>query len=170
LVQPLAQDGDLARFEGELDEGVPQQVHEVVQWRLGQLPEQARTVLATASVIGPEFDLDVVCAASGHELRLVVEVVEQAVGFGVVAQVPKAVGRYRFLHVLVRDALYHRLGARRVLVHKQVGEALERLYAADVGPRLAELAHHFVQAASDLGFSPRSITEFPQMEHRGGGC
>jgi predicted nucleic acid-binding Zn-ribbon protein len=24
--------------------------------------------------------------------------------------------------------------------------------------------------ASDLGFSPRSITEFPQMEHRGGGC
>ena len=37
--------------------------------------------------------------------------------------------------------------ARRVRLHGRVGEALEAVYAADPGPHLAELAHHFVSAA-----------------------
>jgi DNA-binding CsgD family transcriptional regulator len=37
--------------------------------------------------------------------------------------------------------------ARRVRLHGRVGEALEAVYAADPGPHLAELAHHFVAAA-----------------------
>jgi DNA-binding SARP family transcriptional activator/tetratricopeptide (TPR) repeat protein len=147
LVQPLAQVNDLTRFEEELDERVPQQVQEAVQWRLGQLPAHARMVLTVASVIGREFDLTVLQAASGFAMGLLVELVEQAAGFGVVAEMPGTVGRYRFAHMLVRDALYHQLGARRALLHKQAGEALERLYTGDLGPHLAELAFHFVQAS-----------------------
>ncbi|MGH8907008.1 MAG: hypothetical protein ACRD0K_10930 [Egibacteraceae bacterium] len=147
LVQPLAERGDLVRFEEEFDEGVPQQALEVVGGWLERLPAQARAVLAAASVIGPVFDLAVLHAVSGLEVGPLVELVEQAVGLGVVAEVPRAVGRYRFCHVLVRDALYRQLGARRALLHHQVGEALEGLYAGDLEPRLAELASHFVQAA-----------------------
>jgi hypothetical protein len=147
LVQPLAQDGDLVRFEEELDERVPQQIQEAVQWRLGQLPEPARTVLMIASVIGREFDLEVLQAASGLERGLLIDLIEQAAAFGFVAEVPRAVGRYQFSHVLVRDALYRQLGARRVRLHHQVGQALEELYANTLQPHLAELAHHFTQAA-----------------------
>jgi DNA-binding SARP family transcriptional activator/tetratricopeptide (TPR) repeat protein len=146
LVQPLVQANDLVRFEEELDERVPQQVQEAVQWRLGQLPAHARTVLTMASVIGREFDLHVLHTVSGFAVGLLVELVEQAVGFGVVVEVPRTVGRYRFSHVLVREALYRQLGARRALLHKHVGEALEGLYAGAQDPRLAELAHHFLQA------------------------
>ncbi len=127
LVQPLAQEGDLVRFEEELDERIPQQVQEAVQWRLGQLPAHARTVLTMASVIGREFDLTVLEAASGLAVGLLVELVEQAVGFGVVVEVPRSVGRYRFAHVLVRDALYRQLGARAPGCTGQIGEALEGL-------------------------------------------
>ncbi|MGH8906256.1 MAG: BTAD domain-containing putative transcriptional regulator [Egibacteraceae bacterium] len=147
LVQPLAEGADLVRFEEEFDERVPQQALEVVRWWLERLPAQARTVLTAASVIGPVFDLAVLHAVSGLEVGLLVELVEQAVGLGVVAEMPTAVGRYRFCHVLVRDALYRQLGARRAGLHHQVGEALEGLYAGDLEPRLAELASHFVQAA-----------------------
>ena len=147
LVQPLAEDGDLVRFEAELDKRVPQEAQEVVRWRLERLPEPARAVLEVASVIGREFDLTALQTASGLERGLLVELVEQAVGFGVVAEVPRTVSRYRFSHALVRDALYHQLGARRAGLHRQVGQALEGLYEADVEPHLAELAHHFVQAA-----------------------
>ena len=147
LVQPLAQDGDLVRFEEELNERVPQQIQEAVQWRLGQLPEPARTVLAVASVIGREFDLEVLEASSGLERELLIDLVEQAAAFGFVVEVPRAVSRYRFAHVLVRDALYRQLGARRVRLHHQVGAALEKLYANTLEPHLAEFAHHFVQAA-----------------------
>ena len=53
----------------------------------------------------------------------------------------------RFSHTLLRDALYEDLPtARRRQLHREVGEALERLYADDPDPQLAELAHHFCAA------------------------
>ncbi|MCH7719254.1 MAG: adenylate/guanylate cyclase domain-containing protein, partial [Chloroflexi bacterium] len=36
---------------------------------------------------------------------------------------------------------------RRVRLHRQIGEALERLHAANLEPHLAELAYHYVNAA-----------------------
>ena len=49
--------------------------------------------------------------------------------------------------MLIRDALYDELPAtRRLRLHRDVGEALEALYAHDPEPHLAELAHHFRQA------------------------
>jgi tetratricopeptide (TPR) repeat protein len=57
-------------------------------------------------------------------------------------------GRYDFTHALIRQTLYEELSTpRRVLLHRQIGEALEKLYAANREPHLAELAHHFYQAA-----------------------
>jgi tetratricopeptide (TPR) repeat protein len=77
------------------------------------------------------------------------ERVDEATVARVVAEVPGARGRMRFAHVLVRDALYDRLGAaRRARLHHRVGEALEALYARDPGPHLAELAHHFLEASA----------------------
>ena len=55
---------------------------------------------------------------------------------------------YEFSHALIRQTLYGELSApRRVLLHRQIGERLEALHAGDPGPHLAELAHHFFQAA-----------------------
>ena len=150
LVQPLAgqDDPDLDRFEEAFDTHVPQQVQEVVQQRLRELPAGARAVLAVASVIGREFHLNVLQEASGVDTEPLVELIEQAAGFGVVGEAPGTVGWYRFSHALVRDALYHQLDARRARLHQQVGEALEGLYAPDLGPHLSELANHFAQAAN----------------------
>ena len=51
-------------------------------------------------------------------------------------------------HALVRDALYEQLGAaRRTRLHAEIGEALVFLYASDPEPHLAEIAHHFFEAA-----------------------
>ena len=61
---------------------------------------------------------------------------------------PGAQGRLRFSHALVRDALYEQLGAaRRTRLHAEIGEALVFLYASDPEPHLAEIAHHFFEAA-----------------------
>jgi tetratricopeptide (TPR) repeat protein len=159
LVQPLVGGDDLVRFEEKLDDYVPRQAQEVVQWRLEQLPAQASMVLAVASVIGPVFDLRVLQAVSELEVGLLVELVEHAVAFDVVVEVPQVVGRYRFSHVLVRDVLYRQLGARRARVHQLVGEVLEGLYADKLESHLAELASHFVQAgdaAKAFGYLTRA--------------
>ncbi|MGH2997060.1 MAG: hypothetical protein ACRDM9_12165, partial [Gaiellaceae bacterium] len=66
----------------------------------------------------------------------------------VVAEVPGALGRLRFSHALIRDTLYDALStARRIRLHRSLGDVLEQLYAADPDPHLAELAHHFFEAA-----------------------
>ena len=49
--------------------------------------------------------------------------------------------------------------ARRIELHRRVGEALEAIHAADLDPHLAELAHHFYEAAAGedrLGYARRA--------------
>ncbi|MCH7707969.1 MAG: mitochondrial fission ELM1 family protein, partial [Myxococcales bacterium] len=57
-------------------------------------------------------------------------------------------GSYDFTHALIRQTLYGELSTpRRVLLHRQIGEALEALYGENLESHLSELAHHFYQAA-----------------------
>src|SRR4029079_110223 len=71
------------------------------------------------------------------------------IGARVVSEAPGAIGRMRFAHALIRDAAYHGLTrSRRVQLHREVGEALEALYSLDLETHLAELAHHFFEAAA----------------------
>ena len=53
------------------------------------------------------------------------------------------------MHALIRETLYGELTTtRRVRLHRRVGEAIERLAHGRPDPPLADLAYHFVQAAS----------------------
>ena len=54
---------------------------------------------------------------------------DRAVAAGLVMEVRDSIGRMRFTHNLIRETLYSGLGtARRVELHRAVGEALERRY------------------------------------------
>ena len=58
----------------------------------------------------------------------------------------------RFVHVLLRDALYEEIdSAKRSALHLAIGEAIERLSGADLDSRAAELAHHFLKAVQTGG-------------------
>ncbi len=127
--------------------GVPEGVREVTARRLRRLSEHARGVLLVASVIGREFDFDVLAAVvtqSGDEL---VEALEEGVEARVLREAGH-VGRYAFTHALVRATLYDGISQlRRARLHGRVGEVLVKLRGGDLDPHLAMLAHHFAQAA-----------------------
>ncbi len=127
--------------------GVPEGVREVTARRLRRLSEPTRAVLLVASVIGREFDYDVlvsVVTQAGDEL---VEALEEGVEARVLREVGH-VGRYAFTHALVRATLYDSISQlRRARLHGRVGEALVALRGGDLDPHLAMLAHHFAQAA-----------------------
>ena len=77
------------------------------------------------------------------ETRLL-DALDQALGAQLIVERER--GRYDFTHALIRHTLYEELSTpRRVLLHRQIGEALEQLYAADIEPHVAELAHHYEQ-------------------------
>jgi class 3 adenylate cyclase/DNA-binding CsgD family transcriptional regulator len=152
-------DGRWSHMPGGLDDaGVPEGVHEVIARRLSRLSTDCLELLTVAAVLGREFDLATLARAAdlpdeaGSTLPVLgrLEEAEQA---RLVAGAPGAPGRYRFAHALVRETLYAGLGtAQRIRLHRRAGEAMEATWSADTA--MAELAHHFLQAALDGDAAP----------------
>jgi DNA-binding CsgD family transcriptional regulator/tetratricopeptide (TPR) repeat protein len=157
-------DGALARLT------IPHSVREVIGRRLDQLSTACNEALRVAAVIGREFPLVALERILVRSDRAtldgspaVFEAVEEAEAAGVIVPAPGTPGRLRFSHVLIRDTLYEELPpTRRARLHRQVGEVLERVYAASIPGHLAELAHHFVlgapigDAAKGLSYARRA--------------
>ncbi|HVL92057.1 MAG TPA: BTAD domain-containing putative transcriptional regulator [Acidimicrobiales bacterium] len=163
LVRLLASEGRLTAPAGASANGtaprraVPAGVGDTIRRRVGRLPEDAQTVLTMASVVGREFDLDVLARACQLDADRVLDLVETAILTGIVIECPNLVGRLRFAHALTRETLYDGLSQlRRARLHARVAQALEAVEHAHPGTRLAELAHHFGRAAA-AGFTDQAI-------------
>jgi class 3 adenylate cyclase/tetratricopeptide (TPR) repeat protein len=156
VVRLLASEGRLAdpADAESLRFTIPDSVREVIGRRIQHLSSECKRVLTVASVVGREFGLDALEYAteiSGDDL---LDILDEAIAARVVSEAPGSRGRLRFSHALIRDALYDELTTpRRIRHHRRVAEALERLHRDEPGPHLAELAHHFFEAApgGDVG-------------------
>ncbi|HEX2128576.1 MAG TPA: BTAD domain-containing putative transcriptional regulator, partial [Solirubrobacterales bacterium] len=149
LVRLLAAEGrlDAPIDETDVRKSIPRGVRDVITRRLSRLPAGTREALEVASVLGREFEVETLAQAIDRAPGEVIALLDQAVDEGVIAEVPGSSQRLRFGHVLIRDTLYQQLSAaRRQRLHRDLGELLERRYAADPDPHLAELAQHFSSA------------------------
>ena len=133
--------------------GIPDGVREAIGRRLYRLSDACNRVLAIGSVIGRGFGLvqlgRLVPDFSNPE---VLELMEEALAARIIEELPHAVGRYQFTHVLVQETLATNLSAaRRSRLHREIGEALEDPYAHNLAVPAAELAHHFARVeAGDI--------------------
>ena len=158
IVRLLAADGHLQSKEpAGAKLRLPDGVREVIRRRLAPLPEKCHELLTVAAVAGREFDARLLEAVSDRPLLQVTEVLDDAVAAGIVEAATSPSGHFRFCHALIREALYEDLSSvRRQRLHRQIGEILERLYSGDMERHLAELAHHFCQAAA-LGAAGKAV-------------
>lgn len=153
VLRHLIESGALVYRDGRWDSdrtiddiGIPEGVREVIGRRLSNLDAVANEVLASAAVIGREFELRTLSAVAGGTDRVL-----DAIGAAETASLVEAVngrpGVYRFAHALVRSALYDELPtSRRLRLHRDIGLALEQL--SDGTTHLSELARHFTEAAA----------------------
>jgi class 3 adenylate cyclase/tetratricopeptide (TPR) repeat protein len=131
--------------EGHL--ALPHSVRTVIGTRVSRLGEEAAKVLSTASVIGRDFELDLLAETTKADEDELIDLLEEAQRAAVVQEFPGAPGRYSFSHALIQHTLYEDMGAtRRTRVHRAVGEAMERLYGAATDERVGEFARHFLLA------------------------
>jgi tetratricopeptide (TPR) repeat protein len=129
--------------------GIPGGVRDAIRGRLALLASDCREVLSVASVVGREFDLPCLQQALTVTPEVLLEALGEARRAGIVLELPSVLARYAFSHALIRDCLYDELPpARRVWLHRRIGEVLECLYSTNLEPHLAELAHHFFAAAA----------------------
>src|SRR3954470_8799124 len=125
---------------------IPEGVRDTIRRRVERQSSECRDVLGLASVMGREFDPEVVARMSGLDEDELARVLDEAAAARLVEGVPDGAGRLRFSHILVRDALYEDLPApRRFRLHRAAGDALDAL---SPGAHLAELAHHYLEAGT----------------------
>jgi DNA-binding winged helix-turn-helix (wHTH) protein len=129
--------------------GLPQGVKEVIGRRLSRLSDASNRTLSLAAVIGREFGIEVLEALGDLPEGRLLDAIDEAVQAQLIAELPDRMARFTFVHALIRETLYGELtSTRRVRLHRRVGEALEQLSHGRGEAPLADLAYHFVQAAS----------------------
>ena len=157
MVQLLAAEGRLDETTGAAwNLALPTGVRQAIARRLAPLPPTCRHLLGLASVIGREFDLDVLHALAGHQdmrghpasIESMLDALQPALAAALIQEVTGSGRRCAFAHTLIRETIYSELTTtRRHATHGRVAHVLEKFYANDVEPHLSELAYHFVAAA-----------------------
>jgi serine/threonine protein kinase/tetratricopeptide (TPR) repeat protein len=140
-----ARDGQGVAAIGKLQ--LPDTVQAVIRTRLDGLDRQALELLRVASVVGRDFDVELLVEVMGAEADPM-RAIERLVAAGLIQQtgaVPE--GSYRFKHALTQEVTYDSLlEHQRRGLHELVGYAMERTHAGLIDEQAELLAHHFSRA------------------------
>ncbi|UCC64401.1 MAG: AAA family ATPase, partial [Anaerolineae bacterium] len=167
LLRGLQERGGLAKDESghwiagpALDwETLPPRVEAVIAERIGRLPGDWQSMLATASVEGEEFTAEAVACVQAVDERQVLQRLSGPLSQQhhlVHAQGLQWLGgqrlsRYRFRHYLFQKYLYNKLDpVQRAHLHQEMGQALETLHGEQAGELAVPLARHFQAAGMTL--------------------
>ncbi|MDP9236681.1 MAG: protein kinase [Chloroflexota bacterium] len=146
----VQQDGTWTSKLSIAEMGIPEGVREVIGRRLSRVSETCGRMLTVASALTAGFSWEAISAICDAGDTALLDAVDEALGAQLIVERER--GRYDFTHALIRHTLYEELSTpRRVLLHRQIGEALERLYVADLSAHVGELAHHFYEADAGTG-------------------
>ena len=153
-VQMLLEEGDSRTGAGEAgaekagDEPrlpIPDSIEDLIRLRLQTLDETGRRFLELASVVGREFDPELIQRIANLDAPEMARTVDSLQARGMIRE---AAGRYDFSHSMLRTAIYHGMTAwTRRYRHERVGRRIaERAGNKPSVTDLQQLAHHFYEA------------------------
>ncbi len=136
--------GEVIRHRTESGETTtPESVRAVLHRRIERLPSEAIALLATAAVVGAEFDATLIATAAGISDVAALDALDVA---GRAHLVTARGARWAFTHDLVRATVVDGLTReRRATEHRSLAEALEARGGGEAD--IADLAHHWCEAA-----------------------
>lgn len=127
---------------------IPEGVRQVIGRRLSQLSADANRLLSAAAGFNGLFRFDIAAAVAGFDEAHGLSAVDEALG----AQMLRAGSTpdtYDFTHALIRHTLYEELSpSRQVRLHRQIAEAMDRVYGDRVAEHAAQVAYQYHRSAS----------------------
>jgi predicted ATPase len=132
--------------------GVPESLRQLLEQRFERLSPEEQRVLETGGVTGGEFAAAVVATGLDAAVEQVETWCENLArrgrwlrGYGPRTWPDGTVSEsYGFVHALYQEVVYNRVSAaRRLRLHRQIGEQLEAMYGEQARDFAAELAMHF---------------------------
>ena len=156
VLRSLVEDGTIFRTETKWDRKpiqeiiLPEAVKSVLKSRLTRLDSETLNVLVLASVIGPEFEFEVLREVTQIEEDKLLERLETALSSGLVRE-PSERGVFRFVDNRIRELMLDDLSKiRRGKYHEKIAEAMEKVHAKSLD-RHAELIANHAYEAGDAG-------------------
>ncbi len=161
------QDGRWTSNVSIAEMGIPEGVRQVIGRRLSRLSDQANKLLTAASGFNGPFHIDLAGAAAGLDESAALDAIDEALQ----AQLLRSIGEadtYNFTHALIRHTLYGEMSpSRQVRLHRQIAEAMERVYGDRSKDHAAELAFQYHQSAAVSGAErgvPHALAAADQAE------
>ena len=155
IVSFLAQRGALRSTAGTLEFDppaasgtVPGTVQSLLTARVDRLPATDRALLQAASVIGRQFDPELLAVV----IPSVEDIDSRLASMRAIdlIRLPERSSVYLFKHALIRDALYQSLlSDSRKALHLKIAEEIERRSANRIAEVAEVLAYHFTQTDND---------------------
>ena len=128
----------------------------VLSGRIAQAGPTAREVAELAAVVGRDFTLDLLAAASDLDGDALIGAVDELWRRRIIRTRPPA--GYDFVHDLLRATAYGEISPpRRTLLHRRVADALELIHATDPGVAAAAAAYHFERADCPARAVPQHV-------------
>jgi DNA-binding SARP family transcriptional activator len=150
ITRALLKSDQLEEYEGKwspkpgADLHAPNDLEGLLRERAARLGSQVETVLASAAVVGREFDFEILRKMTALPEGELLDALDAALASNLLEETEMG---YRFRHALTRHALYNSLSrARRARMHGRAGEAIEAIYAIRpqaLAPYVEDLAYHF---------------------------
>jgi DNA-binding winged helix-turn-helix (wHTH) protein/predicted ATPase len=161
MVEYLIAQGVIAEMDGcwrlqtrvdEVRRGVPESLRQLIEKHIERLSEEHQQILEVASIVGRTFSATAVAAGLQVEVETVEQQCETLAHIGHFLR-PQGVeewpdgsmgGQYSFLHALYQQGLYERIPeARRIRLHRRIGEQKATAYGERAREIASELATHF---------------------------
>jgi DNA-binding SARP family transcriptional activator/predicted ATPase/transcriptional regulator with XRE-family HTH domain len=145
LAGSVAVETNRANATSEETRPPPPRVYAVILGRLVQLSPQARNIAEIGAVIGRAFPLDLLLQAGGENEETVVSALNELWQKRIVRE--QSVNMFDFTHDKLREITYLEISApKRRLIHRNIAQALQSLYAEHLEPISGQLATHYESA------------------------
>jgi predicted ATPase/class 3 adenylate cyclase len=125
---------------------IPSTIQDVIMARVDSLPEGAKEILQTGSVIEREFSYELIKRVTGYSEQALLSHLsalrdsELVYERGIFPQ-----STHIFKHALTRDVVYDSiLTKRKKELHDEIGQAVEALYKDNINEHYEVLAEHYI--------------------------
>jgi DNA-binding SARP family transcriptional activator len=134
---------------------LPPSLRETITARIAGLGDRAAEVLSAAAVAGDEFELALLRDLTTLPQQELLPIIEAAIGAQLLLDSEGPSSQLAFVHALVPQVLRSELSvSRRRALHRDVAQAMERLYGADGGQHVSALAYHWRQGCEPPVIAP----------------
>jgi hypothetical protein len=132
---------------------LPSGVRHSIRGSIARLSATDRAIVAVAAVVGREFDLDILTAATGRVRDVVLGALGRAAAAGLVAATcggPRHAWAFR--HGVIGTTLYEDVPeTERAVLHRRVAEALMHMHRGDAEAHVAAIAYHLLRGSAAGG-------------------